>query len=330
MTRKLAVWLLLCLAGGFNARAWGVIGHRVVHQMAIYGLPEPLRQFYFGERTYLLQHADRADLRRADDPDEAVRHYINIDHFGPRAAWQMPMYWTQARQKYPADTLLKHGILPWYTEQMRQRLTQAFRRRDVDSILFYSADLGHYLADAHVPFHVIQNYDGQLTGQEGIHGLWESDLPSRFLADYQLYQGNARYLAKPQVAVWEAVRRSFKLAQTALAAEHQVAAQFTQATKFEAAYPGRLMRPRHSPAFMDQYQTALGDMVAQQMRAAAQMVASYWFTCWVDAGRPSLPRPAVAPQGPVAPDQLAQELAAWRANQLHAQGWLLSQPPVKE
>jgi hypothetical protein len=326
MTRKLAVWLLLSFTWAVEAQGWGVLGHRVIHQTAIYGLPEPLRQFYFGERAYLLDQADRADRRRADDPAEAVRHFINIDHFGPRAPWQMPMYWHQARQKYPADTLLKYGILPWHIERMRHRLTEAFRQRNVDSILFYSADLGHYLADAHVPFHVIQNYDGQLTGQHGIHGLWESDLPGRYLADYQLCQGNARYLPQPQVAVWQAVRQSFKLAQTALAAERQVAAHFTEATKFADAYPGRVMRPRHSDAFAEQYQAALNGMVAQQMRAAARLVASYWFTCWVDAGRPGLPQLSAAPASPGPNARLREELSAWRANQLQAKGWLSSQP----
>ena len=35
------------------------------------------------------------------------------------------------------------------------------------------ADLGHYLADAHVPLHT-GNYSSQRTNQTGIHALWET------------------------------------------------------------------------------------------------------------------------------------------------------------
>ena len=60
----------------------------------------------------------------------------------------------------------------------------AFIEKDSDKILKYSADLGHYIADAYVPLHTTENYNGQLTGQKGIHAFWESRLPELFSEDY--------------------------------------------------------------------------------------------------------------------------------------------------
>ena len=47
-------------------------------------------------------------------------------------------------------------------------------------IRFFSAIIGHYVADAHVPLHAVLNYNGQLTGQTGIHNRWEDELFIRY------------------------------------------------------------------------------------------------------------------------------------------------------
>ena len=54
------------------------------------------------------------------------------------------------------------------------------------AIIKFSAELSHYVGDAFVPLHTTINYDGQLTDQKGLHSLWESQLPERFINDYKL------------------------------------------------------------------------------------------------------------------------------------------------
>ncbi|MGC6428813.1 MAG: hypothetical protein ACON4Y_05945 [Flavobacteriales bacterium] len=56
-----------------------------------------------------------------------------------------------------------------------------------EQILFICSDLGHYIADANVPLHTTINYDGQLTGQKGIHAFWESRLPELFSSEYNFF-----------------------------------------------------------------------------------------------------------------------------------------------
>lgn len=89
----------------------------------------------------------------------------------------MPRKWNDAVEKYSEDTLLAYGIVTWHIQTVYNRLVKAFENHDVDCILKNSADLGHYVSDAHVPLHTTENYNGQLTGQKGIHAFWESRLP---------------------------------------------------------------------------------------------------------------------------------------------------------
>ena len=56
----------------------------------------------------------------------------------------------------------------------------------LENIKFHSAVLAHYVEDGHVPFHAVLNYDGQLTGQHGIHSRWESELVARHRTALQL------------------------------------------------------------------------------------------------------------------------------------------------
>lgn len=89
-----------------------------------------------------------------------------------------------AVQKFTEDTLQAYGIVPWYIPVMYRRLVNAFKRGSVDRILYYSAEIGHYIADAHVPLHTTLNYNGQLSGQHGIHAFWETRIPEHSAEDY--------------------------------------------------------------------------------------------------------------------------------------------------
>ncbi len=69
---------------------------------------------------------------------------------------------------------------------MLARLTTAFKNKDPAKILKLSAELGHYIADFHVPLHASSNHNGQYTNQKGIHGFWESRIPE-LLAQPETY-----------------------------------------------------------------------------------------------------------------------------------------------
>src|SRR5690606_27554363 len=162
------------------ADAWGFVAHKRINRMACFTLPPEMFPFFKRHIDFVSDEAGGPDRRRYAVEGEAERHYIDIDHYGhggqdPFAV--MPRKWEDAVRKYSEDTLLAYGIVPWHIQVMFDRLVRAFQRGNVDHILRTATDLGHYVADAHVPLHTTENYNGQLTDQYGIHAFWESRIP---------------------------------------------------------------------------------------------------------------------------------------------------------
>lgn len=171
--RKTAFFLLpiACCLLPTAAYTWGFFAHKKINQLAVFTLPPEMITFYKKHIDYLSEHAVDADKRRHAVKDEACRHYIDIDHYGKSPFDSVPKYWKDAVKKYSEDTLKEYGIVPWHIETMMYRLTQAFKDENVDRILYLSANIGHYIADAHVPLHTTKNYNGHLTNQKGIHAF---------------------------------------------------------------------------------------------------------------------------------------------------------------
>ena len=185
--------------------SWGFFGHKQINRMAVFTLPYEMIGFYKKHIDFITEHAVDPDKRRYGVEEEAPRHYIDIDHYGENAFDVVPMYWKKAVEKYTEDTLKAYGINPWHVEKMMYKLTEAFKRENIDMILHYSADLGHYIADGHVPLHTTENYNGQLTNQRGIHGFWESRIPELKSENYDFFVGKATYIEKPIFMAWQTI-----------------------------------------------------------------------------------------------------------------------------
>ena len=212
MFNKKTAYILLAFTITIGLSSWGFLVHRTIHQLAIYSLPEPLQSYMHKEITNLVSNSTRPDIRRNTDKTEATKHFIDLEAYGPNAANNMPLKWEAAVQQYSEDTLLKYGWVPYLIIEELDKLTNAFKSKNKDSILFYAADLGHYIGDAHVPLHTSINYDGQLTGQKGLHSLWESYVPELRIDQYQLYNAHkATYIKNPSEAIWMDVRQAAAL-----------------------------------------------------------------------------------------------------------------------
>src|SRR5690606_37925329 len=108
---------------------------------------------------------------------ESPRHFIDIEDYEEGHNDSIPIHWSEGKEKVQERRLRASGIVPWQVYFTYQKLVRAFREQDNDAIIRHSADLGHYVSDAHVPLHTTRNYNGQFTGQIGIHAFWESRLP---------------------------------------------------------------------------------------------------------------------------------------------------------
>lgn len=266
---------------------WGFFAHQQINRLAVYILPPEMIGFYKNNITYLSEASVNPDKRRYVFEEEGPRHYIDIDHYGDSAVYKMPRYWNDAIKMYSEDTLKTYGIVPWHIVRVYYQLRDAFMLRDPDKILKVSAELGHYIADAHVPLHTTENYDGQRTNQIGIHALWESRLPELFSSEYDFFVGRAVYLDNVQEAAWAAVISANEALDSVLTFEKIVAIKMGE-KKFSFETRGRQTQRVVSFEYAAAYHLMLDGMIERQMRASIKMIGNCWYTAWVDAGQPDL------------------------------------------
>ena len=102
--------------------SWGFLGHRTIHQLAIYELPPSMRYYFHRNMAEIVKNSVRADQRRSQDKEEATKHFIDLELYGDSAAWKMPLLWKDAVKKYGKDSLLKCGYVPYHVIAMKEKL----------------------------------------------------------------------------------------------------------------------------------------------------------------------------------------------------------------
>jgi hypothetical protein len=274
---------------GQRCFCWGFYGHRKINNYAIFLLPPEMMVLYKPHADFITEHAVDPDKRRYILPQEGARHFIDIDHYGTYPYTGLPHKWNDAIVKFSEDSLRANGIGPWWVQIMLQRLTSAFKEKDQSKILKLSAELGHYIADLHVPLHASSNHDGQLTDQKGIHGFWESRIPE-LLADkeWDFFIGKAEYISKPGDFIWNRVLESGAAADTVLQFEKELSKTFPADKKFSFEERNGIVVRQFSSAYSKLYNEKLKGMIERRMRQSIYAVACFWYTAWVNAGQPDL------------------------------------------
>ncbi|RYY98280.1 MAG: hypothetical protein EOO11_08510 [Chitinophagaceae bacterium] len=312
--RLFSVLLLVLVIGG----SWGFLVHRTTTQLAVYQLPVPMQSFFHENMDYLVRYSVRPDQRRNGDPTEGSKHYIDLEAFEKNEGGKLlPEQWSDAIKMFPEDSLKKYGHVPYWVVTMKERLTEAFRSGNRDSILFYAADLAHYIEDAHVPLHTSLNHDGQLTGQKGMHSLWESMVPEIELANYNLFEEHkATYIGNPAKTIWASVRKAHTLVPDLFAAEKEVSQSFTDSTKYRIQIRNGRESRSYSTAFARAYAQRLGNTINEQLLRSAHLVTDFWYTCWADAGKPDLAPLLKAPLTAEQRFAFEKELQSFKRNSL--------------
>ena len=328
--KKLLLTLLIVLLGHNLAPAWGTFAHRTVTQLAVYSLPATMRNYYFRHMPALVNGSAGGNEARDRDITESPRHFIAMDHYGTDPFGIMPKEWDKAVAKYTADTLRKYGTLPWAIIDTKAKLTTAFRDADTTAILTLSSELSHLVADAYVPLRTTENYDGQLSKQDGLLALWESKLPERHSGKYKLKNEPARLLKDPLADIWQVVQESYGFLGATFDYEEKTTRKFTPQTKYVFSHKYGQTQRAYSDAFADAYHPdQVGGMIAFRLKLAPTLVASMWLTAWKDAGSPDLNKLLKRPVSKDEKDQLDNQLSAWKENVLVDQKDLLALEPMK-
>lgn len=278
--------LATCLLTGMHCFCWGFYAHRQINYYAVFLLPPQMMVLYKPNISFLSEHAVDPDKRRYAVAAEGPRHYIDMDSYGKTT---IPQLWDSAIARFTADTLQLHGIVPWWIQTMLQRLTKAFREKDEVKILKLSAEIGHYIGDAHVPLHASSNHNGQYSNQKGIHGFWESRLPELLAEkEWDFFIGKAVYIAQPAAFIWARVYESAAAADTVLSTEKSLSQQFDSDRRFSFENRNGVLVRQYSTAYSIAYNNLLHGMAERRMRQSIFAVASFWYTAWVNAGQPDL------------------------------------------
>jgi hypothetical protein len=134
---------------------------------------------------------------------------------------------------------------------------------------------GRY-ADAFAPLHSTRNYDGQLTGNHGVHEYYETDMIRRRA---KFFRDLGPVSPVPERAVPRVSSRILDVLREGHAAVPAVLA--ADSAGRERAKPPRV-------AYLDVLFQGVGAQARDRMRAAARETAVIWTSAWVEAGRPDL------------------------------------------
>lgn len=263
----------LVFASSPQALPWGNQAHQLVNALAVENLPEPLRSYFRTRKTYLVEHASDPDQLAGEDPRERSHHYTDAEAYDHDPFLKLKKQFVD-EGRGPTQLELRNGDSIWQIEHFTDQLTDALRRRQWSEADRDAVFTAHYACDLTQPLHTVLNYDGQFTRQAGIHSRLETEIVNALKDGWML---------KPLPAVNEVNLRA-RIFRELLASYRQRNAVF--AADRNAVAGRTYVDPRFFPAF----EKLAGPLAEKRLTAAVSFVSSVWYTAWVRAGKPELPR----------------------------------------
>jgi hypothetical protein len=288
---------LVPLLGG-EALAWGSRTHEIINRRAAESMTDAAATAWRPLARSLGAHASDADHRKSTNREEPPRHYIDIDVYDEPPFANVPRSLEVLLEKRGKAEVDQWGIVPWAIEECYRMLVLSLERGDWASAGAWAADLGHYVADSHQPLHCTVNYDGQNTGNDGIHLRFEVHMMNRHFEEQTIEP--VRDLPDPEgdpvefCFAW--IAEAYPELGTILTADDRARAA--------------------DPDYGDQYYEVLwrdtqAVAIAQVSRAVRDLTALY-AAAWEEAGRPSGPE-APPPFRALSREELVPEASSGRA-----------------
>ena len=255
---------------------WWDDGHGHITAGAITHLPQPLRGFFEA-------NSDAIQYQSGIEPPGA--HYIDIDHYPEFFAGTFPHDLNALIALYGQSTVYSNGIAPWtigsYTTSLSTAMAAARTGQDWLNLLPMAGALAHYVEDMHNPLHMTYNYNGQYTGNYGIHARYEGEMIWRHLPDGLPIVSRpdrcVRYASMVDV-ILDNVDVDYWYVDDIMAAD-------------TAAY---LLDPSRGTTYYNKLWADAGSFTQAHFQHASEFVASAWYTAWVNAGLPTpVPIPVV-------------------------------------
>ena len=215
-----------------SAFAWGFAGHRLIMQRAIELLPPELKPFFEHYRDEIVVRAVDPDVWRNVGWEDDPNHFLDFGakEYGAFPFKDLPRDLDAAVEKFGMPTLRRNGMLPWRANELfgnLRRTFESFKRGSAygpNDVILFAAALGHYLQDANQPLHATINYDGQLTGNNGIHSRFERDLVERFQPRLTIKPAPPKPTLNARDAAFDTLLASYQLVDRILQADTEAVA----------------------------------------------------------------------------------------------------------
>ena len=290
--RVAAFLLIATVALPTSALAWGFDAHKFIADRMVELLPPELKPLFEKRRAFIIERSIDPDLWRNVGWDaEPPNHFLDMDYegFGPYPFDGLPRDYAAAVQKFGKGVIHTQGLLPWRTAEFYGNLQREFaslKRQPapgyaVDNIVLHAAILAHYVSDGHVPLHAVVNYNGQLTGQDGLHARWESELFERNRSRLTIAPAAAKPVSNPRDFMFDVLLASNRAAANVLESDLKAAAG----------------REFYDDAYFDLFANGTLPTLERRLNDSISAVASMIVGAWEQAGKPAIPaEPARTPR----------------------------------
>ncbi len=260
--------------------AWGFFAHKKINEFAVFCLSEDRRTFYRTHVEKLIQYSIIPDIRKNTSISEYSLHYIDIEHYNTNQLnFDRSLFLEDCEL---VDSCRSNGVLPWHINRIFNELVTAIQSNQESLIVRLSSELGHYISDACVPLHTTENYDGQLTNQNGIHGLWESSLPELFFHNYNLFGIKADTIHNVPELIWETIEESHRLKDSVLLIHKGLQLKYDNEI-FGITNRNNRLKSDFNMSFKKEYHKMLNQMITKQLKKSILLCASLWETAWIRA-----------------------------------------------
>lgn len=261
----LSLWLVLS--------SWGSAGHRKINQHAPASFPSGLNFLRSSWTTILADHASDADDRKQWDNSESAKHYIDIDNYNEFVLYgKIPMTLDSVTSIYGISFVLNQGILPWATLTTFDSLKACFQRNDFNKASLFASDLGHYVADGHMPLHITQYYEGKTSSQSGIHSRYETHMIDRYNDNILYPDDTAQFITDVTGYIFTYLYHNNKYVDSVLLADD---------------YAQSVSGSHSSSAYYQALWDRTGTFTTGLFKHASWSLANLIYTAWVEAGSPN-------------------------------------------
>ena len=264
---------VLCAGLPSTGWTWGATGHHYIAQNYSKHLPAYIDGLKAYDST-VDTHVTDPDTRKGSTPGESEKHFIDIDTYPEFLAGTLSRSRAALNAEYGASTVTANGVLPWAIFTAKSTLRVQFQALNWSAAALTIADLCHYVGDANQPLHDTRNYDGQLTGNGGIHSRYESTMVQNYLSQLSTPVMAVVYYPSPLDAAFDVIAASWAGVAPILAADNT--AKAAAGGSYNSTYYASLWNSTHA-------------LTQARLDTASVMTASLVYTAWVNAGQPTVP-----------------------------------------